>query len=100
MAQCGLAQSAQATSQPRPPVLVLGLPLHSPGAASRAGTGRGAADPLGELTVLLVLEQSRRDCKAGWQWGVGMGPTSHTSAIGFGSMALPSVTTHGIWTQM
>lgn len=42
-----LAWSAQATSQSWPPVLVLGLPLHSLGAASRAGTGRGAADPLG-----------------------------------------------------
>lgn len=61
----GAAESGQAgdagaklwrLSAPRPPatqhspVLLLGLPLHWPGAAGRAGTGRGAADPLGELT--------------------------------------------------
>lgn len=40
-----------------PAVLVLGLPLHWSRVAGRAGTGRGAADPLGELTVLLILEQ-------------------------------------------
>lgn len=69
-------------------VPVLGLPLHWPGAAGRAGTGRGAADPLGELTVLLVLERSE-ETQSRVAVGVGMGPTSHTSAIkGLGSMAL------------
>ena len=71
-------------------VLVLGLPLHWPGTAGRAGTGRGAADPLGELTVLLVLEQSAEEKQSRVAVGVGRGPTSHTSSAikGPRSMAL------------
>lgn len=66
-------------SEPRPPTKATccpapRLPLYWPGAASRAETGRGAADPLGELTCTSLF-RAREEKQKGGRVGEGPLPT-------------------------
>lgn len=76
-------------SEPRPPKPTCcpapGLPLYWPGAASRAETGRGAADPLGELTCTSLFRPREEELKGG---RVGEGPLPTVCHQRHRSMAL------------
>lgn len=73
-----LELSLRQGSEPRPPKPTCcpapGLPLYWPGAASRAETGRGAADPLGELTCTSLF-RAREEKLTGGRVGEGPLPT-------------------------
>lgn len=70
--EMSLRQGSQSPGlQSQPAVLLPGLPLYWPGAASRAETGRGAADPLGELTRTSLFRAREEELEGG---RVGEGP--------------------------